>query len=203
MVELLVTIIFLYIIWKLVRLPFKMLFGKKNKAVKKRQSSTANSGHSDTLKEILNEMEPSLKVSREKIEKQKKITSQRKYRLHQDYLVEIDKLYPLRKTDPHAMQEVIKYCRKDMAIAKEVMKLQREWNRIIDREDKFFAFPSFEKLAIIYEQIGEYEKAIDVSKHAVRLGLHDPKRCTSPRNYKGRIQRLRKQIAKRDEVKNR
>ena len=203
MVELIVTIIFLYIIWKLVRLPFRMLFGKKKKAAKKLQSSPASTGYSDTLEEILKEMEPSLKVSREKIEKEKRISNQPKFRLHHKYLTEIDKLYPLRKTDPHAMQEVIKYCRKDIAIAKDVMKLQRDWNKLFDREDKFYAFPSFEKLTITYEQAGEYEKAIDVSKHAVRLGLHDPKRCASPKNYKGRIQRLRKQIAKRDEKSKR
>ena len=52
--------------------------------------------------------------------------------------------------------------------------------------------PSFQRLAIIYEKKGEYKKAIDICKKAIKYNLRD----TSKAGFEGRLERLEKKLNK-------
>ena len=100
---------------------------------------------------------------------------------------------------PSVEKKIISYCKKDIATIEEFIPWYKQM-----REDEWGQAPlipsmhSFEKLAIIYEKQGKYEDAIKLSEYAIKLGLHNPKKCHAPKNYPNRIKRLRKKIQQRD-----
>ena len=55
---------------------------------------------------------------------------------------------------------------------------------------RFPHVPTFQYLATVYTEDGEYEKAIEVCEKAIAFGLHD----WTKSDYQGRIERIKKKI---------
>ncbi len=60
------------------------------------------------------------------------------------------------------------------------------------RPSNFIHVPTFEYLATVYTEGGEYEKAIEVCEKAIAFGLHD----WTKSDYAGRIERIKKKAQK-------
>ncbi len=60
------------------------------------------------------------------------------------------------------------------------------------RPSNFLHVPTFEYLATVYTEDGEYEKAIEVCEKAIAFGLHD----WTKSDYAGRIERIKKKAQK-------
>ena len=116
---------------------------------------------------------------------------------HYYYTGQIVTLY--KKRDKRGvLKRIISYCKKDIATIEEFIPWYRRMRSSWKQAPLIPSMPSFEKLAIIYEKQGKYEEAIKLSEYAIKLGLHDPKKCHAPKNYPNRIKRLRKKIQQRD-----
>ena len=61
------------------------------------------------------------------------------------------------------------------------------------RPSNFVHVPTFEYLATVYTEDGEYEKAIEVCEKAIAFGLHD----WTKSDYAGRIERIKKKAQKK------
>ena len=111
---------------------------------------------------------------------------------HFAYDERIGQMYSVAKSkkNPHSrmMDEVIKACRKDIALAEECKKY---WCKIDPYLREFPVYRSFVRLAIIYEQRKEYEEAIRVCRTAIRLGYDDD---GTEGRFPGRIARLANKI---------
>lgn len=72
------------------------------------------------------------------------------------------------------MQQVIDLCLQDIELAPQISNYCKEiashYND--DLDNHLFNYVSFQRLAIIYEKQGEYQKAIDVCKQAIELGFY-------------------------------
>lgn len=90
----------------------------------------------------------------------------------------IDFYYGQRNSRGDALKICEKYCLLDIEIAP---KLLRDYDWLVGAR-----FPSFQRLAIIFEKRGHFDEAIEVCKQALALGLHDDTKT----NFEGRIERL-------------
>lgn len=104
--------------------------------------------------------------------------------LHFCYLNCIKVYYKNRDNDSYALNKAIEYCNKQISIS--------EKSKIAFLNSENFGFlPShtgYKQLAIIYEKQKEYQKAIDITKQALKEGWNDE--CEK------RINRLEKKINK-------
>lgn len=101
---------------------------------------------------------------------------------HFYYLHCIKVYYRNRDNDPDALNKAIEYCNKQISISSK--------SKIAFLKNKDFGFlPShtgYKQLAIIYEKQKEYQKALDVTKQALKEGWNDE--CQK------RIDRLEKKL---------
>lgn len=97
----------------------------------------------------------------------------------------IDLTYKLRNNDPTAIDRCIAYCREDIRLMPDFI---REYKRSYPEYVTLPRIPSFQRLAIIYENMGRYDDAISVCELALRYGLDDGTKG----GFKGRIERLQK-----------
>jgi len=136
--------------------------------------------------------------------------------LHYTYIYLIDICYKRRNENPEWLERCINYCLADIEIFPWVKEeyLQKERERLIRYADNpihtkkerpsilkkaknvefLLHVPSFQRLAIIYEQQGKYGEAIDICKLALNYGLHDGTKG----GFKGRIDRLKKKANNKD-----
>nr|DAL87918.1 MAG TPA: YbfG [Caudoviricetes sp.] len=136
--------------------------------------------------------------------------------LHFDYLELINYLYKHRKEDPIIMDECIEYCKADIALYPEFRKdydkqdkkywidriawyKKQGYSRDVysDLEDHIKNFkplniriPSFQQLAIIYEQQKKFDEAIKICELALKYELKDGTKS----GFKGRIARIEKKM---------
>lgn len=134
--------------------------------------------------------------------------------LHFIYNHLIDLCYKRRNEGPEWIERCIKYCLEDIKIFPEFKKeyLKEEKERYILlansplsnknerrkylKEAEFITFnlfvPSFQRLAIIYENQGRYAEAIEVCNLALSYGLKD----NTKGSFEGRIEKLKKKASK-------
>lgn len=115
---------------------------------------------------------------------------------HYKLLEKIKEEYPKAKDTGNyfgkEMKRVMRLCTQDIGIAEECRDLWRKYDHYLDDLPDY---PSFARLAIIYEKREEYAKAIDVCTEAIRLGYESD---GTKNGLKGRIARLlRKEEAAR------
>lgn len=91
------------------------------------------------------------------------------------------------------MQQVINLCLDDIALAPQIYNYCKEmaihYNQ--DLENHLFNYVSFQRLAIIYEKQGEYQKAIDICRQAIELGFY---KDGTAGQMPGRMARLMKKL---------
>lgn len=105
---------------------------------------------------------------------------------HNQLMNEIDVAYTiannLNMPDSPQMQHVIELCKKDIALAEMFQKSQDEiqqvriangWADANEPTKGITTFPTFKRLAIIYEKQKDYENAIAVCQRAIELGYPD------------------------------
>ena len=97
------------------------------------------------------------------------------------------KLYYKQRDDEKFLNKCIEICKKDIELYED--KLIKMDTDVINEDTKI---PSFQRLAIIYENKGEYKKAIDICKKAIKYNLRD----TSKAGFEGRLERLEKNLDK-------
>ncbi len=111
-----------------------------------------------------------------------------------NYLIEL--YYKLRDDQPDAIEKCVKYCTEDIASIDAFIHASGQadcvlgisgGNVIIPR------IPSFERLAIIYEDRGDLHEAIRICKQAIKLGLHD----STKGGFEGRLARIERKLANR------
>ena len=120
---------------------------------------------------------------------------------HYEYVEKIGILYTVANNlalpNSPQMQKVIDLCLKDIALAPQVAEYYIEEAKIY-KEDLTTAlpqYPSFQRLAIIYEKQKEYEKAIDICKQAIVLGFY---KDGTTGQMPGRLARLIKKANKQN-----
>lgn len=108
----------------------------------------------------------------------------------------------LNLPDSPQMQHVIDLCKKDIALAEMFIKSQLEiqgvrvangWSKQKDVADVLPNFPTFKRLAIIYEKQKNYDEAIAVCQRAIELGFADD---GTDGQMPGRIARLMRKKGK-------
>ena len=108
----------------------------------------------------------------------------------------------LNMPDSPQMQFVIELCNKDIALAEMFAKSQLEiqdvrvangWSKQKEASDVLPNFPTFKRLAIIYEKQKKYDEAIAVCQRAIELGFVDD---GTDGQMPGRIARLMKKQGK-------
>lgn len=86
----------------------------------------------------------------------------------------------LNLPDSPQMQHVVELCRKDIALADKLIQAQieiqnvrvaNEWSDQKELSEILPSFPTFKRLAIIYEKQKKYDEAIAVCQRAVELGF--------------------------------
>ena len=92
----------------------------------------------------------------------------------------INLYYKQRDERDDAIEECIKYCKKDIEIADD----------FVDEFGEVPVIPSFKRLAIIYEKQERYEDAVDVCEQALKFGTTDGTKG----GFEGRKERLRKKM---------
>lgn len=81
-------------------------------------------------------------------------------------------------------------CKKDISLAPDVWKGMKQNSPQLCSPP---TYPSYRQLATLYERRGEYEKAIDVCRAAIRDGYNDD---GTQAKMSGRIERIEKHISK-------
>lgn len=144
------------------------------------------------------------------IEKINKI--QQKYRnildKHYENIEKIDMLYTVANnlslsTSPE-MQKVIDLCLDDIRLAPIFLEYCKEIANYYktDLQKQIPTYPSFYRLAIIYEKQKEYQKAIDVCNYAIKLGyIRDGTKGQMPGRIARLIRKSRQQNIQIDENK--
>ncbi len=155
--------------------------------------------------------EHDLEKREELLLKAEKLSENNPIDLHFTYMALGELYYKQRNNRDDAIDLCIKYCKKDIeifpkfekAICKEFIrdlrKLQSSYpegskeflryeQSIKDAPNRKHGMPSFKRLAIIYEKQGKFQKAIDISKEAIKLGISDDTKS----GFEGRIERLAK-----------
>ena len=105
----------------------------------------------------------------------------------------IDYYYGLREQQNDALEVCISYCEESIEMTPKVLKqMEYEHKEIFEYDHDFVppSIPAFKRLAIIYENQGNYDKAINVCQKAIDLGLKDGTKS----GFEGRIERLKKKI---------
>lgn len=98
--------------------------------------------------------------------------------MHFKYIEKIGMLYTVANNlslpDSSQMQKVIDLCLKDIALAPQVSEYYIKAAKIDNEkiENALPVYPSFQRLAIIYEKQKEYEKAIEICQQAIALGFY-------------------------------
>ncbi len=101
--------------------------------------------------------------------------------------------YKNRDTSPDALDKCIKYCLEDISNIHAFTKAWADEEQKIGRVPiKLPRIPAFERLAIIYEKLGNFEAAIDICHQAIKLGLNNSDKCYSPSDFSKRISKLEK-----------
>ena len=108
----------------------------------------------------------------------------------------------LNLPDSPQMQHVIELCKKDIALAEMFQKSQEEiqqvrisngWANANEPTKSITSFPTFKRLAIIYEKQKDYDNAIAVCQRAIELGYIDD---GTDGQMPGRIARLMRKKGK-------
>lgn len=115
------------------------------------------------------------KISRDKwksdSDKFEKLYSNRYVNLHYKYNETIDRLYKIGNSFDYKfnpkMEECIACCIKDIDIFQDFKRIHEECDQSIP------TYPSFRRLAIIYDKRKEYDKAIAVCTQALLMGYDD------------------------------
>lgn len=118
---------------------------------------------------------------------------------HYKYLNEINLLYkearklPSYNTDK--MENVISLCLKDIELAPYFLEYNKKEAKSYGVSLKSWIpnFPTFKKLAIIYEKQGKYLEAIEICKQAISLGFNND---DTRDGLLGRIQKLEQKLIK-------
>ena len=114
---------------------------------------------------------------------------------HFQYLDLIDSYYKKRDAEAGAIDLCIKFCLEDIEsidnFIKEWITEERDLGKVVVKLPRI---PSFERLAIIYEKQGEFDKAIAICKQAISLGQNNPDQCYSPIDFQKRIDKLQKKM---------
>ena len=120
---------------------------------------------------------------------------------HFEYLEKIGMLYTVANNlslpNSPQMQKVIDLCLKDISLAPQVAEYYIQ-DAQLNKEDLKTAlphYPSFQRLAIIYEKQKEYDKAIEVCKKAIELGFY---KDGTTGQMPGRLARLIKKANKQN-----
>lgn len=110
---------------------------------------------------------------------------------HSEYLEKINMLYTIANnlTIPNSpeMQQVISLCLKDIQLAPQYKEYYLNNAKIFNNDATLPIYPSFKRLAIIYEKQKEYQKAIDICKYAIELGFY---KDGTPGQIPGRLAKL-------------
>ena len=97
-------------------------------------------------------------------------------RAHFNYIEKINMLYSvisnLESCFSPKMQKVIDLCIEDIKLAPLYKEYWLENAKICNFSETLPSYPSFQRLAIIYEKQKEYQKAIDVCNYAIQLGFY-------------------------------
>ena len=95
---------------------------------------------------------------------------------HFNYIEKINMLYSVVSTlescNSPKMQQVIDLCLEDIKLAPLYKEYWIENAKICNFPATLPSYPSFQRLAIIYEKQKEYQKAIDVCNYAIQLGFY-------------------------------
>lgn len=96
----------------------------------------------------------------------------------------------LKTFDSPEMSEIVELCIKDISYAPLMIKYRQEL-KVAGENERWYAplerYDTFKRLAIIYEKRKEYDKAKDICKQAINLGL---RKDGSQGGYPGRLARL-------------
>jgi len=116
---------------------------------------------------------------------------------HSEYLEKINMLYAIANnlTTPNSneMQKVIELCIKDIELAPLFKEYWINNARIFETPEALPPYPTFKRLAIIYEKQKEYQKAINVCNYAIQLGFY---KDGTDGQLPGRLARLIKKARK-------
>lgn len=97
---------------------------------------------------------------------------------HYKNIEQINMLYTIANNlslpNSSQMQQVAELCLEDIRLAPQILNYCKEMANYYNDslENHLINYVSFQRLAIIYEKQGEYEKAIDVCKQAIALGFY-------------------------------
>lgn len=173
---------------------------KQRKNTSKRKHTVRTSTSKTNVFSILNEIEKHKYINdvktKELYDKAYKQTSGNLIDRHFYYNNAIDYYYGLRHQDKNAIEKCIQYCKEDIEIAPKVLKLMSKDRTFMhyNEEGKLEfippRFPSFQRLAIIYENQEKYEEAIELCKLAIKLNLRDGTKT----GFEGRIKRLERKL---------
>jgi tetratricopeptide (TPR) repeat protein len=116
-----------------------------------------------------------------------------------NHLIEL--YYKLRDSRQDALDKCISWCRTD------IDSLPAFLIAYIAQNGDMPHCPSIERLVIIYEKAGEIQKAIDLCKYAVEVGLEERwdlynARYGTNRGYKARIEKLEKNLKRSSAARN-
>lgn len=105
----------------------------------------------------------------------------------------IELYYKLRDERTDALEKCIMYCRADIDSLPCFLQAYEATNGVKPH------CSSIERLAIIYEKAGEIQKAIDLCRYAINLGLEEMwdsynSRYGTNKGYKARIAKLEKKL---------
>ena len=113
---------------------------------------------------------------------------------HFDLMPKIDELYSsvMHSKDytGSKAKRLEELCKKDISLAPDVWKGMKQNSPQLCSPP---TYPSYRQLATLYERRGEYEKAIDVCRAAIRDGYNDD---GTRAKMSGRIERIEKHISK-------
>lgn len=99
---------------------------------------------------------------------------------HFIYTELIDVYYKQRDDRGDAIEKCVEYCKRDIEIAGD----------FVDEFGAVPRIPSFKRLAIIYEQQGKHQEALDVCEQALKMGTTDGTKG----GFEARKERIRKKM---------
>lgn len=127
---------------------------------------------------------------------------------HYENIEKIDMLYTVANNlslpNSPEMQKVIDLCLDDIRLAPDFLEYCKEIANYYktDLQKQIPTYPSFYRLAIIYEKQKEYQKAIDVCNYAIKLGyIRDGTKGQMPGRIARLIRKARQQNIQIDEEK--
>lgn len=99
------------------------------------------------------------------------------------------------------MQKVIDLCLQDISLAPKFLEYNIQEAKLYNRnlDDWLPVYPSFKRLAIIYEKQGKLNEAIDICKYAIQLGFY---KDGTAGQMPGRLARLIKKARNKNEQLN-